>query len=231
MIASNTKPIILFGTGKIAEVIHYYATEECQLQVSAFAVDEEYKISNIFLGKPVVSFDEVQALYPPHVFDMFVAIGYHELNRLRELKCAEAINKGYHLTNIISPNCHLPANTHIGYNCFIMPPSIIHPCVTIGNNVFVWSGGLIGHHSIVNDNVWITSCANIGGNVAIGKNTFIAINATIGHSVAVGQNCFLGANSLLTKNLEDDKVVIAESSKPIKLTSKQFLKFSSFSSL
>jgi sugar O-acyltransferase (sialic acid O-acetyltransferase NeuD family) len=231
MTITNTKPIVLFGTGKIAEVIHYYATEECQMEVAAFAVDGPYKTSEAFLGKPVVSFDEVQTLYPPHQFDLFVAIGYHDLNSVRSQKCAEAIGKGYTLTNIISPNCLLPKNTLVGYNCFIMPPSIIHPCVTIGNNVFVWSGGLIGHHSIINDNVWITSCANIGGNITIGKNTFIAINATIGHSVAVGQNCFLGANSLLTKNLEDDKVVIAESSKPIKLTSKQFLKFSSFSSL
>jgi sugar O-acyltransferase (sialic acid O-acetyltransferase NeuD family) len=231
MTSAQTKLVIFFGIGKIAEVIHYYATEECNINIAAFVVDKKYKSTDSFLGLPVIDFEEVQKLFPPEQFDMFIAIGYHEMNSLRELKCNEAIDKGYTLINIISPNCKLPKHTKIGYNCFIMPPAIIHPCVSIGNNVFVWSGGLIGHHSIINDNVWITSCANIGGNVSIGKNTFIAINATIGHSVAIGANCFLGANSLVTKKLEDDKVVIAESSKPIKLTSKQFLKFSSFSSL
>jgi UDP-3-O-[3-hydroxymyristoyl] glucosamine N-acyltransferase len=90
---------------------------------------------------------------------------------------------------------------------------------------------MVAHHSIIDDNCWLTSCCNISGNVHIGANTFVAVNATVGHSVIVGKNCFLGANSLLTKNLENDKVIISESSKPIRLTSSQFLRISSFSNL
>ena len=110
-------------------------------------------------------------------------------------------------------------------------PAIIHPCVQLGNNVFVWSGAMVGHHSVIEDNCWLTSCCNISGNVRIGTNTFLAVNATVGHSVTIGKNCFLGANSLITKHLEDDKVVIAESSKPLRLSSAQFLRMSGFSSL
>jgi UDP-3-O-[3-hydroxymyristoyl] glucosamine N-acyltransferase len=112
-----------------------------------------------------------------------------------------------------------------------MPPSIIHPCVTLGNNVFVWSGALVGHHTVVGDHCWLTSHCHIGGNVQIGHNSFVALNATVGHSVTIGNECFLGANTLVNKELLDGQVVIAESSKAIKLNSKQFLKFSSFSSL
>jgi acetyltransferase-like isoleucine patch superfamily enzyme len=90
---------------------------------------------------------------------------------------------------------------------------------------------MIAHHSVVDDNCWLTSCCNISGNVHLGANTFVAVNATVGHSVTIGKNCFLGANSLSTKNLEDEKVVIEESTKPIRLTSSQFLRMSSFSNL
>ena len=225
------KKLVLFGTGKITEVVAYYATEECGYEVVAFTVDKEFKTADTFLGKPVVSFDQIEKDFPPAQYDMFVAVGYHDLNKLRALKCEQAISKGYNLVSIISPNTNLPKNVKHGNNCFIMPPSVIHPCVELGNNVFVWSGTLIGHHSKVENNCWFTSNCNIGGNVSVGENSFFAINATIGHSVKIGKNCFLGANTLVTKELLDGQVVISESSKPIKLNSVQFLRFSKFSSL
>jgi acetyltransferase-like isoleucine patch superfamily enzyme len=65
----------------------------------------------------------------------------------------------------------------------------------------------------------------------MGENTFIAINGTIGHSVTVGKENFIGSNALVIKNTEDGQVLIAESTKPIKLNSRQFLRMSSFSNL
>jgi sugar O-acyltransferase (sialic acid O-acetyltransferase NeuD family) len=225
------KKLIIFGIGKIAEVIHYYAASECGFEVAAFCVDPNYIEAKTFDKLPIVSFDEVTNIFPPTEFDMFIAVGYHDLNRLREKKCTEAREKGYKLVSVISPLCYIPTNVTIGWNCFIMPPAIIHPCTQIKNNVFVWSGAMIAHHSVIEDNCWLTSCCNISGNVRLGANTFVAVNATIGHSVIIGKNCFLGANTLVTKSLEDDKVVIAESQKPIRLTSSQFLKISNFSGL
>jgi len=225
------KNLLIFGIGKIAEVISYYARKECGYEITAFTVDEAFRKLESFNSLPVTSFEGVENRFPPSDHDMFIAIGYHDLNRLRELKCREAMAKGYRLVSIISPQANLPSNVVFGWNCFVMPPAIIHPCVQLGNNVFVWSGAMVGHHSVIEDNCWLTSCCNISGNVRIGTNTFLAVNATVGHSVTIGKNCFLGANSLITKHLEDDKVVIAESSKPLRLSSAQFLRMSGFSSL
>lgn len=225
------KKLVIFGIGKIAEVVFYYAKHECNYNVTGFCVDEQYKTSDTFNGLPVVGFDNVEQAFPPSLHDMFIAVGYHDLNRLRAAKCSEALSKGYELVSVISSLANVPKNVTLGHNCFIMPPAIIHPCVTLKNNVFVWSGTLVGHHSIVEDNCWLTSSCNIGGNVHIGANTFMAINATIGHSVNVGANCFIGSNALVTKDLEDEKVVIMESTKPLRLTSRQFLRISNFSNL
>ena len=225
------KKLVIFGIGKIAEVVYYYAIKECGFNVVAFCVDEAYKNTSQFQGLPVVSFDRVVIDYSANTHDMFVAVGYQDLNRLREIKCNEAIRMGYELVSIVSPLANVPANVGIGWNCFIMPPAIIHPCVTIKNNVFIWSGTMVGHHSIIDDHCWLTSACNISGNVHIGSNTFMAVNATIGHSVHIGKNCFIGANALVTKDLEEEKVVIVESTKPFRLNSRQFLRFSNFSSL
>jgi len=183
------------------------------------------------LDKPVVAFSLVEQTYPHSEYDMFVAVGYHDLNALRKQKCSEAKEKGYTLVSIISPKSNLPKNVTFGYNCFIMPPAIIHPCVKIGNNVFVWSGALVGHHSTIGDHCWLTSNCNLGGDVKIGKQVFIALNATISNSVNIGNECFIGANTLVIKGMDNEQVMIAEPSKPIKLTSKQFFRISSFNAL
>lgn len=225
------KELVIFGTGKIAEVVHYYATEECGYKVAAFAVDAAYMPGSSFAGLPVVPFEELSASYPPEKYDLFVAVGYHDMNRLREQKYNEALAKGYSLVSIVSPQANVPKNVAVGKNCFIMPPALVHPCVTIGNDVFIWSGSVVGHHSTLDDHAWLTSGCNVAGNCRIGANSFLAINATVSHSVNVGKTCFLGANVLVTKHLDDNKVVIAESHKPIKLDSNQFLQLSRFSSL
>lgn len=225
------KKLIIFGIGKISEVVSYYASEECGYDVAAYTVDDTYATTDTFNGVPVIAFSKLAAAYPPAQYDLFIALGYHDLNRLRAARCADAKKMGYELVSIISPKAEIPRDVKVGANCFIMPPAIIHPRVAIGDNCFIWSGALVGHHSKLDANCWLTSGCNIGGNVTLGANTFVAINATVSHSVTVGSECFLGANVLVTKNLTDKQVVIAENHKPIKMNSDQFLRLSKFSSL
>ena len=225
------KEIIIFGIGKIADVIQFYMREESGLPVSAFTVDEKYITQPQFNGLPVVPFEQIETLYPADKYKVFVAIGYHDLNALREAKMKEVEAKGYELMSYIHPDSSAPKDLVHGKNCFIMNNVCIHPRVVLGDNVFVWSGAMIGHHSRIGDHCWLTSSMNISGNVTIGNNCFFAVNSTIGHGVTIGSNVFLGANTLVIKNVEDGRVIIKESDKPIKLNSKQFLRFSNFSDI
>lgn len=225
------KEIIIFGIGKIADVIQFYMREESGLNVKAFTVDKAYITDPLFNGLPVIPFEELEKKYPPDRYSVFVALGYHDLNALREQKIKEVEAKGYEIISYIHPESGAPKDLVYGKNCFIMNNVCIHPRVVLGDDVFVWSGVMIGHHSKIGSHNWLTSATNISGNVTVGNNCFFAVNSTIGHSVYIGNEAFIGANTLVIKNLEDGKVVIKESDKPIKLNSKQFLKFSGFSSL
>jgi len=226
-----SKEIIIFGTGKIADVIQYFMREESGLPVKAFTVDRQYITGPDFNGLPVVPFEELTNEYPPERYSIFVAVGYHDLNAIRAEKIKEVEAKGYEVISYIHPNAGVPKDLTYGKNCFIMDNVCIHPRVKLGDNVFVWSGAMIGHHSTIGNDNWFTSAANVSGNVTIGNNCFFAVNSTIAHSVTIGNEVFIGANTLVVKNVEDGKVIIKESDKPIKLNSKQFLKFSRFGSL
>lgn len=225
------KQIVLFGTGKIAEVLLYFLRNESDYEVVACTVHRTFLPGDTWQSLPVVAFDEVERLYPPATHAMFVALGYQELNALRARTCAEAKEKGYALVSYVHPQSGLPADCEYGENCFIMNNVLIHPRVRLGNNVFVWSGAMIGHHSTIGDHCWLTSCANISGVVTVGKSCFFAVNATVGHNVVMGDECFVGANALVTKCAENRQVFLFESTKPFRLDSHQFLRMSKFADL
>jgi sugar O-acyltransferase (sialic acid O-acetyltransferase NeuD family) len=225
------KPIVLFGTGKIAEVLLYFLRYHSDYEVAACTVNRAFLSGDSWQGLPAIAFEEVEQLYPPGKYEMFVALGYQELNALRARTCAEAKAKGYTLISYVHPESGLPQDCEYGENCFIMNNVLIHPRVRIGNNVFVWSGAMIGHHSTIGDHCWLTSCANISGVVTVGKSCFFAVNATVAHNVVIGDECFIGANALVTKCAENNQVFLAENTKAFRLNSHQFLRMSNFTEL
>jgi sugar O-acyltransferase (sialic acid O-acetyltransferase NeuD family) len=225
------KPIVLFGTGKIAEVLLYFLRHHSDYEVAACTVNRAFLSGDSWQGLPAVAFDEVEQLYPPSKYAMFVALGYQELNALRARTCAEAKAKGYTLVSYVHPQSGLPQDCEYGENCFIMNNVLVHPRVRLGNDVFVWSGAMIGHHSTIGDHCWLTSCANISGVVTVGRNCFFAVNATVAHNVVIGDECFIGANALVTKCAANNQVFLAENTKAFRLNSRQFLRMSNFADL
>jgi sugar O-acyltransferase (sialic acid O-acetyltransferase NeuD family) len=220
------KPIVLFGSGKIAEVLLYFFREHSDREVVACCVDRDYLPGPRWRGLPTVAFDEVVKLHPPETHEMFVALGYQEMNALRQSRCEQARALGYTLVSYVHPQAGLPKNSIHGDNCFFMDRVMVHPYVRFGSNVFVWSGAMIGHHSRIGDNCWLTSSSQIGGGVDVGDNCFLALNATVGHSINIGARCFLGANALVTQSTLDEQVFVAQNSKPLRLTSQQFFRLS-----
>jgi sugar O-acyltransferase (sialic acid O-acetyltransferase NeuD family) len=225
------KPIVLFGTGKIAEVLLYFFRHHSDYDVVAATANRSFLSADTWHGLPTVAFEHVEELYPPEKHAMFVALGYHDLNSLRARICGEAKRKGFRLISYVHPESGLPSDCEYGENCFIMNNVLVHPCVRLGDDVFVWSGALIGHHSTIGDHSWLTSGANISGAVTVGRNCFFAVNATVAHNVVVGDECFIGANALVTKCTEKGQVFLAESTKAFRLNSRQFLRMSKFAEL
>jgi len=78
--------VVIFGAGKIADEAYFYLTNDSPHQVVAFTADRGYLRAEEKLGMPVVAFEDVESKYPPGDFQMFVAVGYQDLNRFRGLR-------------------------------------------------------------------------------------------------------------------------------------------------
>ena len=218
------KPVVIFGTGDIAELAHFYLANDSGFRVEAFTVDGEYLSSSEFCSLPAVPFEEVERVYPPGQFDMFVALSYAKMNSVRAAKCREAKKKGYRLISYISSKATVWPGFSAGENCFILEDNTIQPFARIGNNVTLWSGNHIGHHSEIGDNTFIASHVVISGGVKIGENCFIGVNATIRDHVTIAKNCVVGAGALILQDTQENGVYTATAAELSKVPSTRLKK-------
>jgi sugar O-acyltransferase (sialic acid O-acetyltransferase NeuD family) len=212
--------LIIFGNGDIAQIAKYYFQIDSPHQVVAFTLDKNYIKENTFEGLPVVPFEDIEKQYPPSEFQMFIAIAYGEMNKLRERKFYEAKLKGYHLVSYISSKCTYLSPYKCGENCFIFEDNTIQPFVQIKDNVTIWSGNHIGHHSIIHSHNFISSHVVISGHCEIESNCFLGVNSTIAHYVKIAKGTLIGAGAIITKNTEPDSVYVP--AKSVKLDKKSF---------
>ncbi len=201
-----SRKIVVFGTGQIAELAHYYFKKDSSFEVSAFAVDSKYLTDASLLGLPVVDFATVQEKFAPSEYDFFVALSYSKMNMVRSDKYSEAKAKGYSLVNYISSKATMFDNVKYGDNCFILENNVVQPFVRIGNNCTLWSGNHIGHHSTIEDDCFIASHVVISGSVMVEKGCFIGVNATVRDGVTLGRQSLIGAGSLILGNTAPESV-------------------------
>jgi len=202
--------VVIFGTGQIAEVAHYYLTQEGGRKVAAFTVDRKYITAETLCGLPVVDFENVQETHPPQAYEMFIAVSFRQVNKLRESKFNEAQAKGYSLASHISPRAVVWSGFKANPNTIVMESNVIQPYVRVGRNVTMWSGNHIGHHTTIGDHCFIASHAVISGSVTIGEGSFVGVNVTIRDNVRIGARNVLGAGALILSDTPDNAVFMGQ---------------------
>ena len=226
------KKIVIFGIGKIADVALHHITRDQQFEVVAFAVNRHWLPSSpsmqlIHKDRPLVAFEDIEQLFPPNAFSMFIAIGYHELNAVRAQKYHEAKRKGYELVSYVSPRADTGPWVVIGDNCLILDGVGIQPGTNIGNNVSIWNNTLVGHHSSIADHCWLAAGTTVGGMSNIGQKCFLGLNSTVGGEVSIGQDSFLGGGCLVVRSASEKSVFIERGTEKFRLDSTQFMTMTS----
>lgn len=212
------KKLIIFGIGEQSEMAYYYFKNDSKYDIVAFTVDKKYIDKETFFDLPIVEFESIENVYSEEEYELFIAIGYNKINKLREEKYLLCKEKGYKIASYISSKASIFTDK-IGENCFILEDNTVQPYVEIGNNVTLWSGNHIGHHSIIQDNCFVTSHVVISGGCEIGENTFIGVNATLRDHIKIGKSNVIGAGALILNDTEDNKVYMANPTEASKVPS------------
>jgi sugar O-acyltransferase (sialic acid O-acetyltransferase NeuD family) len=216
--------LVIFGSGDIAQLAHYYFSTDSNYEVVAFTVDADYLTKCDFCGLPVVAFEEIADRYSPDAHEIFIALSYSKLNEVRKEKYLAAKALGYRLASYVSSRCTVLNVSKIGENCFILEDNTVQPFVSIGNNVTLWSGNHIGHHSTIHDHCFIASHVVISGGVEIDESCFIGVNATLRDHIKVGAKCVIGAGALLLGDAEPEGVYMGQATERAKVPSTRLRK-------
>lgn len=202
------QPLVIFGSGDIAQLAHYYFSSDSRYEVVAFTVDALYVTASEVCGLPVVPFEHLAETYPPDRYSLFVALSYAGLNAVRKEKYLDCKALGYRLASYVSSHATLLNDGRIGDNCFILEDNTVQPFVTIGDNVTLWSGNHVGHHSTIGNHCFVSSHVVISGGVEIGESCFIGVNATLRDHIKVGTKCVIGAGALILADAETEGVYV-----------------------
>lgn len=200
------KPLVIIGNGETAELAYEYFTYDSPHKVVAFSVDEAYLQKEQLFGLPVVPFQQLESRYDPSFHNVFVAVSYTQLNRVRTRLYTEVKRKGFTPVSYVSSKAFVWGNVQIGENCFILEHNVLQYAVRIGNNVVLWSGNHVGHRSTIRDNCFVSSHVVISGFCDVGENCFLGVNSCLGDHVRVAKDCVIGAGAVVLRDTEQRKV-------------------------
>ncbi|AUJ69478.1 acetyltransferase [Pseudoalteromonas sp. NC201] len=218
------KPLFIVGCGNMALTLFAYFKEF--YQVVGFAVDDNYRTTDTFLDLPVHSLEAIEKNTIPEQSHFVVAIGFQDMNEVRQRKFNELKHKGYLPAKLILNPQITQHNVSIGAGSAILDNTSIHAGTVVGENTFISTGVNIGHGCRIGNNVWINSGVTIAGDVVIGDNTVIGVGANIGNNIEIAEYNFIGAGSLVVKTTEKYDTFAVRQTEKLAIMSKQFLQLS-----
>ncbi len=213
------RKLIIVGDSSFAQIAYEYFTHDSSYAVAAFSVERLYLKQTELFGLPIVPFDELTQRYHPNEYDVYIAIVYTQLNRLRTRLYLQAKQWGYGMASYVSSHAFVWPNVKLGEHCFIFENNVVQPFVEMGNNIILWSGNHIGHHSVIQDNCFVSSHVVISGHCNIGKNCFFGVNSTVANQVNILEDCVVGAGSLIMRDTLAGAVYKGSASKPAEVNS------------
>jgi len=200
------KKLIIVGTGLFAEVSKEYFNAFSEYEVIGFTCHKDYLEKETIQNLSVFAIEDLQDKFPPEEVHVFVAIGYKNMNKMRESIYLEMCDKGYTCATFIHPNVKIWDSTEIKDNVFIFEDNTIQPFSKIGSNTMLWSGNHVGHHSEIGNNCFISSHVVISGSCKVKDNVFIGVNSTIRDSITIEKETLIGAGALIMKNTKEKEV-------------------------
>lgn len=221
------KPVVIFGTGAFAEILHFYFTHDTDRKVAAFTVDAGYIREKTFCRLPVAPYETITSEFPPDTYDLCLAIGYRKEGRFSDMlntrinKYNDALNKKYGLASYISSKATIWHRELIGKHCIIMEGNTLQPFVRIGNNVTLFGNNGFGHHAVVEDHVFISGESVISGQTVVGEGSFISMGAVTRNDIKIGKRSFIGMGAVVTHDVPDEGVCTAAPAKLRKIKSRK----------
>lgn len=154
-------------------------------------------------GYPIIGTDKDLPDISKNYKHALITIGQIQSAEPRIRFYQEAIQLGFQLPTIVSPNAYVSGHATLGAGTIVMHGAIINAGVSIGNNCIINSRALVEHDARVEDDCHISTGAVLNGDVKIGASSFIGSGSIIKQGISIGRSCVVGMGLGVRSDLND----------------------------
>ena len=191
------KNIILIGGGGHCKSVIDVIEQEGRFEIVGI-VDKPDLLGSNVLGYPVIGSDsDLDSLAKRYQYAL-ITVGQIKSPSLRIKLFDLAINAGFTLPNIISPNAYVSKHLTIGKGVVVMHNAMVNASASIGDNCIINSKALIEHDCLISKHCHISTNATINGGVTVESGCFVGSSATTKELIIISENSFIKAGSLIT---------------------------------
>jgi len=216
--------IILAGNAVTALIVHSYLISDARYELVGLTVDDEYVSSGRLTGVKSVPISKAKQTFSPNDCRVVMAIGYDNLNRVRESVFLRLRSMGYTMETYVHPHARVYTANPLGEGCVVLPGAVIEPYATVDADTMVWTNVTLAHHCSVGEHCWIAAGTVVSGQANVRRNTFLGVNATIVNDVTVSEYCIVGAAAMISKDTKPHTVHLARSAEPFRFSSDDYVK-------
>ena len=217
--------IVMAGNAITAQIMAGYLAADPRYEMAAFTVDDAYVDGGRVTSPATVPISGLLRAHPPASCRIVMAIGYDNLNRVRESVFNRLKEMGYAIETYVHPHAHVHTQVPLGEGCVVLPGAVIEPHAVLGANAMVWSNVTLAHHSSVGEHCWLAAGTVISGQAKVSRNSFVGVNATIVNDVTVGEFNVIGAAALISKDTKPNTVHLARSAEPFRFSADEYVQY------
>lgn len=219
-----TRRIILAGNAVTAQILYSYLASDPRYELVGLTVDDEHVSRGRLSGVESAPISKAKQAFSPNECRVVMAIGYDNLNRVRESVFLRLKSMGYTIETYVHPHARVHTANPLGEGCVVLPGAVIEPYAAVGANTMVWTNVTLAHHCSVAEHCWIAAGTVVSGQAKVLRNTFLGVNSTIVNDVTVSEYTIVGAAAMVSKDTKPHTVHLARSAEPFRFSSDDYVK-------
>lgn len=186
------RKIIIFGDSSFAERLSKYILFEKRETFLGFTQEDEFCSRNSILGFPVYPLSQLRERVGDNV-ELLLAVGYSQMNNLREKIYKILVEKGFEIGSWMSVNSFVYTDA-VGEGTLVLPNTLIGPGCDLGKCNIFESSVTLSHDNSVGDFNFISTGVVIGGHTVVKNHCFFGLNSTIKSDIVMNDYTLLGSS-------------------------------------
>jgi len=187
-----SKPsVILIGAGGHARACVDIIEHSGNFKIAGL-IGKDNEQQSEYMGHKIIGTDSDLPKLSKQYQYAIITVGQIKTACVRQRLYKQAVELGFKLPSIISPNAYVSRHATLGDATIVMHGVIVNAFAKVGSNCIINNRALIEHDVIVGDHCHISTGAIVNGEANIGFGSFVGSGSIIKQGIALGNNCVVG---------------------------------------